>query len=91
MKTDENGLYRLLGELSADMKHVLRALEQNRTATSNLRGEFRDEIFKINARLAKVETFNTRMLAYITVGVTIGLPLVLAIIKWGVPAILNLL
>lgn len=87
---DQTGLYRLLGELSADMKHVLRSLESTRSATTKLRDEMRTENNALNDRLSRVEKFNTKVLTYATVVVTIGVPVVVSVIKWGVPALLAL-
>ena len=87
MSEHDNSLHRLLGELGADMKHVLRALEQNRSETVKLRNEMREENEELNKRLTKVEKFNVKVLAYASVAI----PVVLAAIKFGVPAFLTLL
>jgi len=65
--------------------------QDNRSATSKLREEVREEIEEVKDRLTAAEKFNTRVLAYATVAVTIGAPVLLAIVKWGVPALLTLL
>jgi len=88
---DQTGLYRLLGELSADMKHVLRALESNKSATTKLRDEMRTENSALHERLSRVEKFNTKVLTYATMAVTIGVPVVVSVIKWVVPALLALI
>lgn len=67
--TDQSGLYRLLGELSADMKHVLRSLEANRNDTAKLRDEMREENEELKERLTKVEKFNVKVLAYASVAI----------------------
>ncbi|WFG40892.1 hypothetical protein ParaMal1_00008 [Paracoccus phage ParMal1] len=85
--TDQSGLYRLLGELSADMKHVLRSLEANRNDTAKLRDEMREENEELKERLTKVEKFNVKVLAYASVAI----PILLAVMKWAVPALLALL
>lgn len=85
--TDQSGLYRLLGELSADMKHVLRSLEANRSDTAKLRDEMREENEELKERLTKVEKFNVKVLAYASVAI----PILLAVMKWAVPALLALL
>lgn len=64
---NEATIYRLLGELSADMKHVLRALEQNKKIASEMREEINEDIGKLKERLDKVEKFNIRVLAYASV------------------------
>lgn len=92
---DIKGLFQLLGSLSADMKHVLRSLETNRVDTARLREEVYLEVTNlredmhlandnITSRLSKVERFNTRVLAYASV----ALPVLLAVVQWGVPFIL---
>lgn len=90
-RTDQTGLYRLLGELSADMKHVLRALESNKSATTKLRDEMRMETGALHERLSRVERFNTKVLTYATVAVTVGVPVSVSVIKWVVPALIALI
>lgn len=84
---DQSGLYKMLGELSADMKHVLRSLEANRSDTAKLRDEMREENEELKDRLTRVEKFNVRVLAYASVAI----PVLLAVMKWAVPALLALL
>ena len=72
-------LYRLLGELSADVKHILSALERNQKETEKLRKEFREETDEIQDRLSKVERFNVRVLTY----ASIALPLLTLALSWG--------
>ncbi len=76
-EADRTYLYRLLGELNADMKHVLRALETNRTATAQLQNEMRTKHDTLQERLIKVEKFNVRVLAYASAAI----PVLLAIPK----------
>lgn len=85
--TDQSGLYKMLGELSADMKHVLRSLEANRSDTAKLRDEMREENEELKDRLTRVEKFNVKVLAYASVAI----PVLLAVMKWAVPALLALL
>lgn len=73
------------------MKHVLRSLESNKSETTKLRNEMRNEHSALSERLTKVERFNTKVLTYATVAVTVGVPVMAAIIKWVVPAVLNLI
>ena len=87
MSEQDNNLHRLLGELGADMKHVLRALEKNSSNTVKLRNEMREENEELKKRLTKVEKFNVKVLTYASVAI----PVVLAAIKFGVPAFLTLL
>lgn len=72
-------LYRLLGELSADVKHILSALERNQRETEKLREEFREETDEVKDRLTKVEKFNVRVLTY----ASISLPILTFALSWG--------
>lgn len=72
-------LYRLLGELSADVKHILSALERNQRETDKLREEFREETDEVKDRLTKVEKFNVRVLTY----ASISLPILTFALSWG--------
>ena len=72
-------LYRLLGELSADVKHILSALERNQRETEKLREEFREETDEVKDRLNKVEKFNVRVLTY----ASISLPILTFALSWG--------
>lgn len=80
-------IYRILGELSADMKHVLRALQDSRDDTAKLRDEVREENADLKARLTKVEKFNVKVLAY----ASLALPVLIAGLNWAVPALIALL
>jgi len=84
---NHSGLFKMLGELSADMKHVLRSLESNKRETVHLREEMRLEHDKLKARLSSVEKFNVRVLTV----AALATPVLLAVVKWGVPAVLTLL
>lgn len=85
---DDNSLYKLLGELSADMKHVLRALETNKGETLKLREDLQDRTTRLDQRLNKVESFNMRVMVYAGVFVTLGLPAIIALINYGISKLL---
>ena len=76
---DQRAVFTLLGELSADVKHILSALERNQRETEKLRKEFREETDEIQDRLTKVESFNVRVLTY----ASIALPLLTLALSWG--------
>ena len=76
---DQRAVFTLLGELSADVKHILSALERNQRETEKLRIEFRTETDEMNARLTKVEKFNVRVLTY----ASIALPVVTLAVSVG--------
>lgn len=85
--SDQRAVFTLLGELSADVKHILARLDKNNLDFEQMRQEHREEIRGVNHRLDQVERFNTRVL---TAG-ALALPVVLAAVNWGVPAILEYL
>ena len=75
---DQRAVFTLLGELSADVKHILSALERNQMETEKLRNEFREETDEMNERLSKVEKFNVRVLTY----ASIALPILTLALSW---------
>lgn len=77
--TDQRAVFTLLGELSADVKHILSALDRNQKETEKLRTEFREETDEIKARLNTVERFNVRVLTY----ASIALPVLTVVLSWG--------
>ena len=77
--TDQRAVFTLLGELSADVKHILSALDRNQKETEKLRTEFREETDEIKARLTTVERFNVRVLTY----ASIALPVLTVVLSWG--------
>ncbi|WFG40845.1 hypothetical protein ParaKuw1_00012 [Paracoccus phage ParKuw1] len=87
LTNDQAAVFALLGELRADVKHILAGLESNRRETARLRDEMQDETEKLNQRLTKVERFNTKVIAY----ASIALPVAITVLQWGVPALLALL
>ena len=76
---DQRAVFTLLGELSADVKHILSALERNQRETEKLRNEFRQETDEVKNRLTKVEKFNVRVLTY----ASIALPVLTVMLSWG--------
>ena len=94
---NQNNLYTLIGELKADVRSVLRAIESNKEDMNRLREEVRNETIRMNdvmrdthnnmySRLSKVERFQAKILAYGTVAITIGT----AIMSWAIPALLKM-
>ena len=77
--TNQRAVFTLLGELSADVKHILSALDRNQRETEKLRIEFREETDDMKDRLAKVEKFNIRVLTY----ASIALPLFSVAVSFG--------
>ena len=77
--SDQRAVFTLLGELSADVKHILTALERNQRETEKLRNEFRQETDEEKDRLTKVEKFNVRVLTY----ASIALPVLTVTLSWG--------
>ena len=78
-QNDLRGVFTLLGELGADVKHILSALDHNQRETEKLRVEFRKETDDLENRLTKVEKFNIRILAY----ASIALPILTFALSWG--------
>jgi hypothetical protein len=76
---DQRAVFTLLGELSADVKHILSALVRSQLETEKLRKEFREETDGIQDRLTKVEKFNVRVLTY----ASIALPVLTVVLSWG--------
>lgn len=77
--SDQRAVFTLLGELSADVKHILTALERNQRETEKLRIEFHEETGEMKDRLTKVEKFNVRVLTY----ASIALPVLTVGLSWG--------
>ena len=75
----QRALFTLLGGLSADVKHILTALERTQRETEKLRNEFRNETDEVQNRLTKVEKFNVRVLTY----ASIALPVLTVTLSWG--------
>ena len=82
---DQRAVFKLLGELSADVKHILTALVRSERETEQLREEVRNETASIKERLDKVERFNTRVITYASIAV----PIAMAVVSWAVPAVLS--
>lgn len=68
---DQRAVFTLLGELSADVKHILTALERSQRETEKLRNEFRQETDEVKNRLTKVEKFNVRVLTYASIALPV--------------------
>lgn len=84
---DQAAVFALLGELRADVKHILAGLERNKEDMKELRSEMEQDTQKLNDRLTKVEKFNTKVIAYASV----LLPVLMIVLQWGIPALLALL
>lgn len=82
--TDQRAVFTLLGELSADVKHILSALDNNKRETAKLRAELTEETTELKNRLCKVEKFNVRVLTY----ASIALPVFIAVLNWLMPRLL---
>ena len=76
---DQRAVFTLLGELSADVKHILSALDRSQRETEKLREEVRNETDDLKNRLTKVEKFNVRVLTY----ASIALPILTVGLSWG--------
>lgn len=75
---DQRAVFKLLGELSADVKHILSALDRSKMETEKLREEVHKETDDLKKRLTKVEKFNVRVLTYASIALpvlTVGLGL----------------
>ena len=68
---DQRAVFTLLGELSADVKHILSALDRSQRETEKLRIDFREETDEIKGRLNSVEKFNLRVLTYASIGLPV--------------------
>lgn len=84
---DQAAVFTLLGELRADVKHILAGLERNKEDMKELRSEMEQDTKQLNDRLSKVEKFNTKVIAYASV----LLPVLMIVLQWGIPALLALL
>lgn len=84
---DQATVFALLGELRADVKHILAGLERNKEDMKELRSEMEQDTKQLNERLSKVEKFNTKVIAYASV----LLPVLMIVLQWGIPALLALL
>lgn len=80
-------LHRLLGELSADMKHVLRSLDAGQAETKGLRAAVSADLKKHEARLDALEKFRTQAMVYGSV----LLMLIVPALNFGIPALLKLI
>lgn len=87
LTNDQAAVFALLGELRADVKHILSGLQQSKQEIKDLRSDIEVDTKQLNARLTKVEKFNTRIVAYASV----ALPVLMIALQWGIPALLALI
>ena len=87
LTNDQAAVFALLGELRADVKHILSGLQQSKQEIKDLRADIEQDTQRLNARLTKVEKFNTKVIAYATV----ALPVLMIVLQWGIPTLLELL
>lgn len=73
-------IYKMLGELSANVRNLTDAVNKQGSSTTK-------ELERVKARLDRVEKFNIRVLAYASVAT----PFLLAAIKWLVPEFLSIM
>ena len=76
---DQRAVFTLLGELGADVKHILNALNRSQRETEKLRDEVRAETDDLKNRLTRVEKFNVKVLTY----ASIGLPVLTVGLSWA--------
>ena len=79
---EHNTMFKLLGELSADVKHILSALDTSKKAIEHLENKVQDDHERLAARLTKVERFNTRILAYASMAGVVVIPVINVGIQW---------
>lgn len=87
LTNDQASVFALLGELRADVKHILSGLQQSKQEMKDLREDIEQDTQRLNYRLTKVEKFNTKVIAYASV----ALPVLMIVLQWGIPALLALL
>lgn len=84
---NDRDVFALLGELRADVKHILAGLERADSDMKELREEMQEDTKQLNDRLTKVEKFNTKIAAYAAVIV----PLFMVAVNWLKPVVLALI
>lgn len=84
LTNDQAAVFAILGELRADVKHILSGLQQSKEEMKDLRAEVERDTAQLNERLSKVEKFNTKVLAYASA----ALPMLMIVLEWGIPALL---
>lgn len=87
LTNDQAAVFALLGELRADVKHILAGLERSNDDLKELRDEMQADTEQLNDRLTKVEKFNTKIAAYAAVLV----PILLIAVEWLKPLVLALI
>lgn len=71
-------VFALLGELRADVKHIIAGLERSKEDMKELRAELTEDNEALNARITKVEKFHTKVTAYAAV----ALPSLIIAAEW---------
>lgn len=74
---DDKSLYRLIGELSANMKHVLDALKNSNSEVQAMRQETKEKYDKLSERIVKIEKFNVRILT----AASLALPILMVLVN----------
>lgn len=87
LSNDQAAVFALLGELRADVKHILAGLERADSDMKELREEMQEDTKQLNDRLTKVEKFNTKIAAYAAVLI----PIIVVAVNWLKPVVLALL
>jgi len=87
LSNDQAAVFALLGELRADIKHILAGLERADSDMKELREEMQEDTKQLNDRLTKVEKFNTKIAAYAAVLI----PIIVVAVNWLKPVVLALL
>lgn len=87
LTNDQAAVFALLGELRADVKHILSGLHRSKEEMKDLRADIEQDTKQLNDRLSKVEKFNTKVIAYASV----ALPVLMIVLQWGIPALLALI
>lgn len=71
MSGEQNELYRMLGQIQSDIRHVLSGQEKNH-----------QQVAALEERLDKVERFNTRVITYGTIAGTLLMAVFSAATNW---------
>jgi hypothetical protein len=87
LTNDQAAVFALLGELRADVKHILSGLHQSKEEMKDLQSNIEQDTQQLNDRLSKVEKFNTKVIAYASV----ALPVLMIALQLGIPALLALI
>lgn len=87
LSNDQAAVFAILGELRADMKHIIAGLERADSDMQELREEMKTDTKQLNERLNKVEKFNTKIAAYAAVLI----PILMVAVNWIKPVVLSLI